>query len=122
MKNRKSASEFPQEVWQSFDRYVHGDIDRRTFLEKLQTFAIGGLTVTALYEALKPEFAWAIQVEKTDKRIMTETVTIDSPTGNGKVTGHFARPSAATSKKRPVVLVVHENRGLNPYIEDDTQS
>lgn len=114
----KQKLEFPQELWHTLDRYVHGDIDRRAFLEKLQTFAIGGLTATALYQILKPNFALAIQVEKSDKRIRTETVTVDSPGGNGKITGHLALPAKPKAKKLPVVLVVHENRGLNPYIED----
>lgn len=118
MKNRKSSTEFPQEIWHVFDRYVHGDIDRRSFLDALQKFAVGGLTVAALFESLAPEFAWAIQVEKNDKRIKTETVTVESPQGNGKITGHLAMPAKPKSKKLPVILVVHENRGLNPYIED----
>lgn len=117
MQNRESH-EFPQELWQALDRYVHGDIDRRAFLDKLQTFAVGGLTATALFKILQPNFAWAIQVEKNDKRIKTETVTVDSPQGNGKITGHLAMPAKPAVKKLPVVLVVHENRGLNPYIED----
>lgn len=120
--NRKNPTDFPQELWHSFDKYVHGDIDRRTFLDGLQKFAVGGLTVAALFESLAPHYAWAIQVEKSDKRITTSTVTVDSPEGNGKITGHLAMPAAAAAKgnkkKFPVVLVVHENRGLNPYIED----
>jgi len=116
MENHKS--EFPQELWHAFDRYVHGDIDRRAFLDKLQTFAVGGLTATALFKLLEPNFALAIQVEKNDKRVKTETVTVESPQGNGKITGHLAMPAKPAAKKLPVVLVVHENRGLNPYIED----
>lgn len=118
MTDRKSSQEFPQEVWRAFDRFVHGDIDRRAFLDSLQKVAVGGLTATAIFEALKPNFAWAIQVEKDDKRIKTETVTVDSPEGHGKITGHFAMPAKPGAKKLPAVLVVHENRGLNPYIED----
>lgn len=118
MTDRKSSTEFPPEIWQAFDRYVHGDIDRRAFLETLQTFAVGGLTATALFKILQPNFAWAIQVDKNDKRIKTETVTVDSPRGNGKISGHLAMPAKGGAKKLPVILVVHENRGLNPYIED----
>jgi carboxymethylenebutenolidase len=118
MKHRKTASEFPQEVWRAFDRYVHGDIDRRSFLDALQTLAIGGLTAAAVLEALSPEFAWAIQVPKDDKRIKTDTVTVDSPQGNGKITGHLALPAKPAAAKLPAILVIHENRGLNPYIED----
>lgn len=118
MKTRKTSQEFPPEIWNIFDKYVHGDIDRRAFLNDIQKFAVGGLTVAALFEALAPEFAWAIQVEKNDKRIKTETITVESPQGNGKITGHLAMPAKKKTKKIPVVLVVHENRGLNPYIED----
>ncbi|MGE0172484.1 MAG: dienelactone hydrolase family protein [Oligoflexales bacterium] len=117
-KTRKSSREFPQELWRSFDRYVHGDIDRRTFLNSLQKFAVGGITATALFEALQPDFALAVQVSKDDKRIKAETVTVNSPEGNGKITGYLAVPAQSKSKTLPGVLVVHENRGLNPYIED----
>ena len=116
MKERKSAKEFPQELWSLFDRYVHGEMDRRSFLEHAQKFAIGGLSVAALFEAVRPNYAWAIQVPLDDKRIKTEEVTVDSPKGNGKISGHLAMPAKAG--KYPVVLVVHENRGLNPYIKD----
>lgn len=116
MKNRNMANEYPQELWSLFDRYVHGEMDRRTFFEHAAKFAIGGMTVAALFETLRPNYAWAIQVQKDDKRIKTETVTIASPNGNGTIKGHLAMP--AKSGKYPVVLVVHENRGLNPYIED----
>ena len=114
---RKKASDFPQELLNLFDQYVHGGIDRRAFLDGAQKFAVGGVTATALYEMLKPNFAWAVQVEKDDKRIKAETVTVDSPKGNGSIKGYLVRPANATGKL-PVVLVVHENRGLNPYIED----
>lgn len=118
---RKSAREFPQELLNLFDRYVHGDIERRDFLEGAKKFATGGLTAAAIFEALRPNYAWAEQVPKTDARIKAETLTVPSPQGNEKITGHFARPAArpgVTSAKLPAVLVVHENRGLNPYIED----
>lgn len=120
MKNRKSSTEYPQELWQNFDRFVHGDIDRRTFLSYLQKFAIGGLTAQAIFETLRPNFAWAIQVPKDDQRITVETATVNSPEGHGKITGHLAKPKVINKKlqKYPTVLVVHENRGLNPYIED----
>ena len=114
---RKKASDFPQELLNLFDQYVHGGIDRRGFLDGAQKFAVGGVTATALFEMLKPNFAWAVQVEKDDKRIKAETVTVDSPKGNGSIKGYLVRPANATGKL-PVVLVVHENRGLNPYIED----
>jgi carboxymethylenebutenolidase len=114
---RKKASDFPQELLNLFDQYVHGGIDRRAFLEGAQKFAVGGVTATALYEMLKPNYAWAVQVPPDDKRIKTESATVQSPKGNGSIKGLLARPANATGKL-PVILVVHENRGLNPYVED----
>lgn len=114
---RKKASDFPQELLNLFDKYVHGDIERRDFLEGAKRFAVGGVTVAALYESLKPNYAWAQQVPKDDPRIKAEVLNIDSPSGNGIIKGVFARP-AKMSGKLPTVLVIHENRGLNPYIED----
>jgi len=114
---RKTAADFPQELLNLFDRYVHGDIDRRVFLEGAKKFAVGGLTVAAIFESLRPNYAWAQQVPKEDSRIKTEYVTVPSPKGNGTIRGYFVRPANA-SGKLPGVLVVHENRGLNPYIED----
>ena len=114
---RKTASEYPQELLNLFDRYVHGELDRRGFLEGAKKFAVGGLTATAIWESLRPNYAWAQQVPKDDKRIKTEVVTVESPQGNGNIKGYFVRPANATGKL-PAVLVVHENRGLNPYIED----
>jgi carboxymethylenebutenolidase len=114
---RKKASDFPQELLNLFDLYVHGDINRRAFLDGAQKFAVGGVTAAALLEMLRPNFAWAVQVPPDDKRIKTESVTVQSPQGNGSIKGVLARPANATGKL-PVILVVHENRGLNPYIED----
>ena len=114
---RKTAQDFPQELLNLFDRYVHGDIDRREFLDGAKKFAAGGLTATAIWESLRPNYAWAEQVPKDDKRIKTEYATVSSPEGNGSIRGYLVRPATA-SGKLPGVLVVHENRGLNPYIED----
>jgi carboxymethylenebutenolidase len=114
---RKKASDFPQPLLNLFDQYVHGRIDRREFLDGAQQFAVGGVTATALWEMLRPNYAWANEVPADDKRIKTETVTIPSPQGNGSIEAYFVKPANATGKL-PVVLVVHENRGLNPYIED----
>src|SRR5580704_18460013 len=114
---RKSAKDFPQELLDLFDRYVHGDIERREFLEGAKKFAVGGVTATAIWESLRPNYAWAQQVAKDDPRIKTEVVTVPSPEGNGSIKGYLVRP-ARSSGKLPGVLVVHENRGLNPYIED----
>jgi carboxymethylenebutenolidase len=114
---RKKAADFPQELLDLFDRYVHGDIGRREFLDGAQKFASTGLTATALWESLRPNYAWAQQVPKNDSRIKAEYVTVPSPQGNGSIRGYLVRPANA-SGKLPGVLVVHENRGLNPYIED----
>jgi carboxymethylenebutenolidase len=114
---RKKASDFPQPLLDLFDRYVHGNIDRREFLDGAKKFAVGGVTATALWESLRPNYAWAQQVPKDDSRITTEYATVPSLQGNGTIRGYLVRPAAGTAKL-PGVLVVHENRGLNPYIED----
>jgi carboxymethylenebutenolidase len=115
--DRKHASDFPQDLLNLFDRYVHGEISRRDFFERAQKFAVGGLTAAALFEMLKPNYAWAVQVLKDDSRIKAEWVSVPSPQGNGTIKGYLVRPANAPDKV-PGVLVVHENRGLNPYIED----
>lgn len=115
---RKTASDYPQELLNLFDRYVHGEIDRRTFLTGAQKFAVGGVTAMALWESLRPNYAWAQQVPKDDKRIKTEVVTVPSPKGNTNIKGYLVHPVGKAENKHPAVLVVHENRGLNPYIED----
>jgi carboxymethylenebutenolidase len=114
---RKKATDFPQELLDEFDLYVHGDIDRRTFLDRAGKYAVGGLTAAAIFDMLKPNYAWAEQVPKNDARIKAEYQTVPSPQGNGSIKGYFVKPANATGKL-PVILVVHENRGLNPYIED----
>jgi carboxymethylenebutenolidase len=113
---RKKASDFPQELLNLFDGYVHGGVSRRGFLEGAQKFAVGGVTAAALFQMLKPNYAWAIQVPPDDKRLKAESTTVPSPQGNGSIKGYLVRP--ANTAKLPVVLVIHENRGLNPYIED----
>jgi carboxymethylenebutenolidase len=114
---RKKASDFPQELANLFDRYVHGEIHRREFLDGAKKFAVGGMAATTLFEMLRPNYAWAIQVPESDNRIEIQYATVPSPKGNGTITGYMARPANATGKL-PAVLVVHENRGLNPYIKD----
>ena len=118
---RKKASDYPQELLNLFDKYVHGDIARRDFLDGAQKFAVGGITATAIWESLRPNYAWATQIPTDDKRLKTERVTVPSPQGLGEIKGYFVRPADAGAKKLPGVLVVHENRGLNPYIEDVTR-
>jgi len=114
---RKQASEYDQDLLILFDAYVHGAIDRRGFLDKAKKYAVGGFTATMLLDSLNPKFAEAQQVPKDDKRIKTQTLDYDSPAGNGKMKGYFVTPANAKGKL-PGVLVVHENRGLNPHIED----
>lgn len=114
---RKKASDFPQELLNLFDRYVHGEMTRRDFLDGAAKYAVGGLTAMGLWESLRPNYLLAEQIAKNDKRLRNEYVTVPSPQGNGSIRGYFARPSQA-KKKLPGVLVIHENRGLNPYIED----
>src|SRR5918911_1253177 len=113
---RKVATDYPQELLDLFHEYQHGDIDRRTFLDRAVQFAVGGLTVAAIFESLQPNYAWAQQVPPDDKRIKVGYEVVQSPAGNGLIKGYLARP--AKGKKLPAVLVIHENRGLNPYIED----
>jgi carboxymethylenebutenolidase len=115
---RKQASDFDQELLNLFDKYVHGGIDRRGFLDGAAKFAVGGMTAAMLLDALNPKFAEAQQVAKDDKRLKAEYITYGSPQGTGKMRGYLVRPADAGNKKLPGVLVVHENRGLNPHIED----
>ncbi len=91
--DRKTASDYPQELLDLFDRYVHGDIQRRDFLDGAKKFATGGLTATAIWESLRPNYAWAEQVPKDDSRIKTEYVTVPSPEGNGSIKGYLVRPA-----------------------------
>ena len=117
MTKRKKASEFPQEVLALFDGYVHGHIQRRDFLEGAGKVLGGGAAAVAVLDALRPNYAWARQVETDDARIRQEYVTYPSPDGSGTMRGYMAVPAGA-AEPRPAVLVIHENRGLNPYIED----
>ncbi len=118
--DRKSASDYPPEVLELFDGYVHNTLSRRGFLERAAKYAVGGLTALAILDSLQPNFAWAEEVSKTDSRIKVEYVDFPSPKGSNKMRGYLARPSNATGLRAGVV-VVHENRGLNPYIEDVTR-
>lgn len=107
----------PTQAWALFDRYVHGDLSRRGFLEQAASFAGGPAGAAALLATLSPNFAAAQQVKPDDPRLVTRRQAFDSPQGNGKVQGYLAKPASAAGKL-PAVLVVHENRGLNPHIED----
>ncbi|UXU76052.1 MULTISPECIES: YghX family hydrolase [unclassified Paracoccus (in: a-proteobacteria)] len=117
MADRKKASDFHPRILEIYDGYVHGRISKRDFMVQAAQFATAGVTGAALLEALRPDYALAQQVAPDDPEIRTETVAYDSPRGHGRISGLMARPSAAAGKL-PTVLVVHENRGLNPYIAD----
>ncbi len=114
---RLTAKDFNPELLNIFDQYVHGDIDRRGFLDRAAKYAATPVTAAMLLDMLSPKFAEAQQIAKDDKRIKTEWVEIDSPKGYGKIKAYVAKPANATGKL-PTVLVIHENRGLNPHIED----
>jgi len=113
---RRKASDFPPEVMDLFDGYVHGRLSRRDFLDRAARYAVGGFTAVAMLEALSPNFAWAEQVKKDDSRIRAGYADFNSPQGSGKMRGYLAQPARAG--RSPGVVVIHENRGLNPYIED----
>ena len=114
---RKTAHDFDQELLVLFDAYVHGIIDRRGFLDKAAKFAVGGVTAVMLLDQLSPKFLEAQVIKPEDPRVKVQYVEYDSPKGYGKMRGYIAQPTKA-SGKLPAVLVVHENRGLNPHIED----
>jgi carboxymethylenebutenolidase len=121
MPPRLTAQDFDQELLILFDAYVHGDMDRRGFLDKAQRFAKAGVTAAGLLAALSPDFAMGQQVKPDDARLKSERVKVASPAGYGSINGYLARPASAGTARLPVVLVVHENRGLNPHIEDITR-
>ena len=114
---RKTASDFDPEVMKLFDQYAHGAISRRAFLNRATNYAVGGMTAAMLLDALNPKFAKAQQVQKDDARITAKYLEYASPDGYGRMRGYLVTPSKAAGKL-PGVLVVHENRGLNPHIED----
>jgi carboxymethylenebutenolidase len=114
---RLHASDFPPEVLRLFDGYVHGRLNRREFLDRAGKYAVGGFTAAAMLESLRPNYALAQQVAKDDPRIKAEVLSYPSPQGSGTMRGYYVRP-ANISGKLPGVVVIHENRGLNPYIED----
>jgi len=118
--SRLTAKDFDQELLDLYDYYVHGQLDRRGFMERAAKFAVGGVTAAALLEMLSPKYAFAAQVPPEDARVKSEYLKYASPDGSGEMRGLFAQPAEA-SGKLPGVIVVHENRGLNPYIEDVTR-
>jgi carboxymethylenebutenolidase len=119
----ETKPKLPQEAVQLYNLFIHGDISRRAFLDGVQRFAVGGLAAAAIVEALMPDYAGGQQVSRTDDRIKATYQTVPSPQGNGSIKGYLVRPISAdtrseTATKLPGILVVHENRGLNPHIED----
>ncbi|MBX3641543.1 MAG: dienelactone hydrolase family protein [Rubrivivax sp.] len=118
MPPRLTSQDFDPDLLVLFDAYVHGDLDRRGFLQQAQRFAKAGATAAGLLAALSPNFAFGRQVSPDDARLKTEWVDIPSPAGYGRIRGYLVRPASAGTARLPAVLVVHENRGLNPHIED----
>ncbi|WCE04396.1 YghX family hydrolase [Pseudoxanthomonas sp. JBR18] len=114
---RLTAKDFAPELLELYDGYVHGRLSRRQFLDGAAAFAVAGLSATAILASLSPDYALATQVEFTDPDIVAEYITYPAPKGHGQVRGYLVRPAKATGLV-PGVVVVHENRGLNPYIED----
>jgi carboxymethylenebutenolidase len=117
MQKRLTAKDFDQELIELYDYYAHGQITKREFLDRAAKFAVGGVTAAALLSMLSPDYALAQQVDPEDPDVDSSYVEYESPEGNGTVRAYLVRPSGRT-EKLPAVLVVHENRGLNPYIED----
>ncbi len=114
---QQTAHDFDQELLILFDAYVHGALDRRGFLDKAAKYAVGGVTAVMLLDQLSPKFLQAQVIKTDDVRIKTEYVEYPSPNGSGKMRGYLAQPAKAAGKL-PAILVIHENRGLNPHIED----
>ena len=108
----------PREAIDAYNLYIHGEIDRRSFFDRVKKVAISGVAAAAIVDQLMPNYAGAQQVSPTDARIRTERATVPSPNGNGSIEGLLVRPVAADTEQLPAILVIHENRGLNPHIED----
>lgn len=114
----RNTSQVPQEAIDLYNRYIHGEISRRDFMDGAKRYAVAGLGAAAIVEGLMPNYAAAQQVSPTDARLKTEYATVPSPNGNGSIKGYLVRPANAGTNRLPAILVVHENRGLNPHIED----
>jgi carboxymethylenebutenolidase len=115
---KQATPTVPPEAIEAYNLYIHGKIDRRSFLERVKSVAVSALAASAIVDQLMPNYAAAQQVAPNDPRLKTETVTVPSPQGNGNIKGYLVRPANAAGKRLPAILVVHENRGLNPHIED----
>jgi len=113
-----TPQQMPAEAIEAYNLYIHGEIDRRSFFDRINKIAASTIAAAAMVDALMPNYAAAQQVSPTDSRLKTEYATVPSPQGNGSIKGYLARPAKAGNSKLPSILVVHENRGLNPHIED----
>ena len=113
-----NRSPIPAEAVEAYNLYIHGEIDRRSFIDRVKKVAVTSVAAAAMVDALMPNYAAAQQVSPTDARLKTETATVPSPQGNGSIKGYLVRPASAGTNKLPAILVVHENRGLNPHIQD----
>src|SRR5262245_55401512 len=114
----QTTEKLPAEAVEAYTQYIHGEIDRRTFMSRVNKVAASTVAAAAIVDQLMPNYAAAQQVSPTDARLKTEYATVQSPNGNGSIKGYLARPASAGTNKLPAILVVHENRGLNPHIED----
>jgi carboxymethylenebutenolidase len=108
----------PREAIEAYNLFIHGEIDRRSFMNRVNKVAVSSVAAAAIVDQLMPNYAAAQQVSPTDSRLKTEYATVASPQGNGKIRGYLARPTSAGTNRLPAILVIHENRGLNPHIED----
>ena len=108
----------PREAIEAYNLYIHGEIDRRSFINRVKKVAVSGVAAAAIVDQLMPNYAAAQQVSPKDARIKTEYATVPSPQGNGSIRGYLVRPANAGTNRLPAILVIHENRGLNPHIED----
>ena len=115
---KTTDTQIPTEAIEAYNLYIHGEIDRRAFFDRVNKVAVSAVATTELVDALMPDYAAAQQVSPTDSRLKTEYATVPSPQGNGSIKGYLARPASAGTSKLPSILVIHENRGLNPHIED----
>lgn len=114
----QTRPEIPREAIEAYNLYIHGEIDRRAFMDRVKRVAVSSVAAAAMVDALMPNYAAAQQVAPTDARITTQTVSVPSPQGNGSISGYLVRPANAGTGKLPGILVIHENRGLNPHIQD----
>ena len=114
----QTSTTLPKEAIEAYNLYIHGEIDRRAFINRVKKVAVSSVAAAAMVDQLMPNYAAAQQVQTNDPRIKAEYATVPSPQGNGSIKGYLVRPAAAGTQRLPSILVIHENRGLNPHIED----